>query len=222
VVNYSEAKLSPYIFDPPQVPLFTGAVSEPIRWGAKLRRKVNGRATLDEAHYDGSWIGFVKPSGTQSSRQAAMQKHLGTGCKAICMEDNGQLQKSSHTAAREASYQATAAIVRIAKAAFRGSRPSPRKRGRKRGSFRCLSTAVLCSRCWRERSEVRRVGQGKCSTPALIPTRFVVQIRSEAGGQGPMASWSHWTIAGRQTRRGCRPRRRDYALGIIAGISSIR
>ena len=62
------------------------------------------------------WIDFVNQV-TSQERQAAMQKHLGTGCKR-CKEAVALWQKIRNTAALEASYQPPAADVRIAKAAF--------------------------------------------------------------------------------------------------------
>ena len=62
------------------------------------------------------WIDFVNQV-TSQKQQAAMQKHLGTGCKR-CKEAVALWQKIRNTAVLEASYQPPAADVRIAKAAF--------------------------------------------------------------------------------------------------------
>src|SRR5712692_6767581 len=62
------------------------------------------------------WIDFVNQV-TSQKQQAAMQKHLGTGCKG-CEEAVALWQKIRNTAVLEASYQPPAADVRIAKAAF--------------------------------------------------------------------------------------------------------
>jgi hypothetical protein len=62
------------------------------------------------------WIDFVNQV-TSQKQQAAMQKHLATGCKR-CLATVALWQKVHNTAAAEASYQPPAAEVRIAKAAF--------------------------------------------------------------------------------------------------------
>src|SRR6266852_3579629 len=57
------------------------------------------------------WIDFVNQV-TSQKQQAAMQKHLGTGCKG-CEEAVALWQKIRNTAVLEASYQPPAAHFRI-------------------------------------------------------------------------------------------------------------
>ncbi len=62
------------------------------------------------------WVDFVNHVAS-NDQQAAMQKHLATGCKR-CTETVSVWQKVSKTAAVEASYQPPPDTVRLAKAAF--------------------------------------------------------------------------------------------------------
>jgi hypothetical protein len=62
------------------------------------------------------WVDFVNHVAS-NDQQAAMQKHLATGCKR-CTETVSLWQKVSKTAAVEASYQPPQDTVRLAKAAF--------------------------------------------------------------------------------------------------------
>jgi len=62
------------------------------------------------------WVDFVNHVAS-NDQQAAMQKHLATGCKR-CTETVSLWQKVSKTAAVEASYQPPPDTVRLAKAAF--------------------------------------------------------------------------------------------------------
>lgn len=62
------------------------------------------------------WVDFVNHVAS-NDQQAAMQKHLATGCKR-CTETVSLWQKVGKTAAVEASYQPTPDTVRLAKAAF--------------------------------------------------------------------------------------------------------
>jgi hypothetical protein len=62
------------------------------------------------------WVDFVNHIAS-NDQQAAMQKHLATGCKR-CTEAVSLWQKVSKTAAVEASYQPPQDTVRLAKAAF--------------------------------------------------------------------------------------------------------
>lgn len=62
------------------------------------------------------WVDFVNHVAS-NDQQAAMQKHLATGCKR-CTETVSLWQKVSKTAAAEASYQPPTDTVRLAKAAF--------------------------------------------------------------------------------------------------------
>jgi len=71
------------------------------------------------------WIDYVNQVASPK-QQEAMQKHLATNCKR-CNETVAQWERLQNTAAREASYQPSAAHVRVAKAAFamvqRGGQP---------------------------------------------------------------------------------------------------
>jgi len=62
------------------------------------------------------WVDFVNHVAS-NDQQAAMQKHLATGCKR-CTETVSLWQRVSKTAALEASYQPPPDTVRLAKAAF--------------------------------------------------------------------------------------------------------
>jgi hypothetical protein len=62
------------------------------------------------------WVDFVNHVAS-NDQQAAMQKHLATGCKR-CTETVSLWQKVSKMAAVEASYQPPPDTVRLAKAAF--------------------------------------------------------------------------------------------------------
>jgi len=62
------------------------------------------------------WVDFVNHVAS-NDQQAAMQKHLATGCKR-CTETVSLWQKVSKTAAVEVSYQPPPDTVRLAKAAF--------------------------------------------------------------------------------------------------------
>lgn len=62
------------------------------------------------------WVDFVNQVAA-SSKQAAMQKHLESGCK-TCRKTVDLWQKVRKTAAAERSYQPPADSVRIAKSAF--------------------------------------------------------------------------------------------------------
>jgi len=62
------------------------------------------------------WVDFVNHVAS-NDQQAAMQKHLATGCKR-CTETVSLWQKVGKTAAVEASYQPTPDTVRLSKAAF--------------------------------------------------------------------------------------------------------
>jgi len=62
------------------------------------------------------WVDFVNHVAS-NDQQAAMQRHLATGCKR-CTETVSLWQKVSKTAAVEASYQPPPDTVRLAKAAF--------------------------------------------------------------------------------------------------------
>jgi hypothetical protein len=72
------------------------------------------------------WVDFVNNLVT-SSQQAAMQKHLATGCKP-CKETVSLWQKVSKAAAKESTYQPPPDSVRLAKAAFVSSGLAPKRK----------------------------------------------------------------------------------------------
>ena len=85
------------------------------RWGAGGKVERNGGRHMK--HFSTpEWIDYVNHALT-SDRQAAMQKHLATGC-VRCKETVSLWSKVSKVAAAEANYQPSAATVRLAKTAF--------------------------------------------------------------------------------------------------------
>ena len=69
------------------------------------------------------WIDFVNQV-TPAEWRRAMEKHLASGCKS-CKETVSLWQKVRKQASEEAAYKPPADVVRLAKAAFLGSRAAP-------------------------------------------------------------------------------------------------
>jgi len=142
------------------------------------------------------WVDFVNHVAT-NDQQAAMQKHLATGCKR-CTETVSLWRKVSKTANAEASYQPPVGSVRLAKAAFLASGLAQTKR-ESQGLIEVLFDSFLQPAVAGARSVV--IGTRQMLYRA-DPYQIDIQIEPKPGSNrlvitGQMLDLSHPGVVGR-------------------------